>query len=155
MDPPLFDGSDTQSWVTRIQYYFDHIMFPDDQRLHYVVMLFSPSALDWIFSYHDNNPLVSWSQFLENVHRQFDPNYFVNYIELIAKLTQTGSLADYHREFERMINQIHSMLESTMLPIYLGGMHQLVKNQVRFQHPPSVAAAMALSVEFDSAEERV
>lgn len=48
MDPPIFDGSDAQSWVTRIQYYFDHIMLPEDQHLHYVVMLFSPPASDCI-----------------------------------------------------------------------------------------------------------
>lgn len=94
MDPPLFDGSDAQGWVTRIQYYFDHISLPVDYRLHYVVMLFSPPASDWIFSYRANNPGASWTQFLDDVRRRFDPNYFVNYIELIAKLTQTGSLAD-------------------------------------------------------------
>lgn len=132
MDPPFFDGSEAQSWVTRIQCYFDHIMLPDAQRLHYVVMLFSPPASDWIFSYRANNPLVSWSQFLEDVHRRFDPHYFVNYIELLAKLTQTGSLAEYHKEFEGMLNHIQGLPESTLLPIYLGGLRQPVKNQVRF-----------------------
>lgn len=50
-----------------------------------------------------------------------------------------------------MLNQIHGVPESTLLPIYLGSLRQPVKNQVRFQHPPSVAAAMAPALEFDSA----
>lgn len=83
----MFDGSEASSWVTRINYYFDHIMLPEDQRLHYVVLLFSPPASDWIFSYRANNTQVSWLQFLDDVRRRFDPNYFVNYIELLAKLT--------------------------------------------------------------------
>lgn len=81
------------------------------------------------------------------------PHYFVNYIELIAKLTQIGTFADYHRQFESMLNHIQGLPESTLLPIYLGGLRQPIKNQVRFQHPHSVAAAMALAHEFDSAGE--
>lgn len=124
-------------------------MLPDDQRLHYVVMLFSPPASDWIFSYRANNPLVSWSQFLDDVRHRFDPNYFVNYLELLAKLTQQGSLAEYHCEFDSLMNHIHGIPESTLLPIYLGGLRPSLKNQVRFQHPSSV-----LTAEFDSATER-
>lgn len=154
MESPLFDGMDAQSWVTHIQYYFDHIMLQEEHRLHYVVMLFSPPASDWVFSYRANNQHASWSQFLEDVHRRFDPHYFVDYVELLAKLTQSGSLVDYHREFEAMLNRVQGLPESTLLPIYLGGLRQPVHSQVRFQHPKSVAAAMALAMEFDSAAER-
>lgn len=73
---------------------------------------------------------------------------------MIAKLTQTGTLADYHRDFEKMLNQIHGVPESTLLPIYLGGLRQPIKNLVKFQHPSSIAAAMALATEFDSANDR-
>lgn len=61
MDPPTFDGSNAQSWVTCINYYFDHIMLPPDQRLHIVIMLFAPPTSDWVFSYRANNPYVSWN----------------------------------------------------------------------------------------------
>lgn len=154
MDPPVFDGTAAHSWATRIQYYFDHIQLPEDQRLHYAVMLFAPPSTDWIFAYRANNPFVSWPQFLEDVRRRFDPNYFVNYIELIAKLTQTGSVSDYNKEFDRMLSQIQGVAESTLLPIYLGGLRNPIKNQVRFQHPTSVAAAMALAMEFDTSADR-
>lgn len=114
----------------------------------------APPATDWIFSYRVSNPVVSWPQFLEDTRRRFDPHYFVNYIELIAKLTQTGSLVDYNREFERMSTQIHGVSEATLLSMYLGGLRHLIWNQVRFQHPTSVAAAMALAMEFDTAVDR-
>lgn len=44
MKPPRFDGSDATNWVSRVQYYFDHVMMPDAQRLHYAVMLLDPPA---------------------------------------------------------------------------------------------------------------
>lgn len=129
-------------------------MLPDEQLLHYVVMFFAPPATDWIFSNRANNQIVTWSQFLEDLHRRFDPNYFVNYIMLIAKFTQTSSMADYNREFERMMNQIHGVVESTLLPIYLGGLRNPIKSQVRFKYPTSVAAAMAIAREFETSADR-
>ncbi|XP_047947774.1 zinc finger protein BRUTUS-like At1g74770 [Salvia hispanica] len=38
--PPRFDGTDATNWVSRVLYYFDHVMMPDAQRLHYAVMLY-------------------------------------------------------------------------------------------------------------------
>lgn len=154
MEPPTFDGSDAQSWVTRISYFFDHIMLAEEQRIHYAVMLFVPPASDWVFAYRASNPTASWGQFLEDVRRRFDQNYFVNHIELIAKLSQTGALLDYNREFERIQTQIRGVPESTLLPIYMSGLRNPVRSLVRFQHPTSVAAAMALALEFDSSADR-
>ena len=37
MKPPRFDGSDAVNWISRVQYYFDHMGTPDDHKLHYVV----------------------------------------------------------------------------------------------------------------------
>lgn len=107
-----------------------------------------------IFSYRANNPRATWHQFLEDVRRRFDPHYFVNYIELIAKLTQSGSMADYNRDFEKMMNKISGVAESTLLPIYLSGLRSPLKNNVRFQHPTSVASAMAIAMEYDTSSER-
>ena len=48
MDAPHFDRSDAANWISRVQYYFDHMMIPETDRLHYVVMLFDPPASEWI-----------------------------------------------------------------------------------------------------------
>lgn len=66
------------------------------------------------------------------------------------RVTQTGTLAEYNNEFETMLNRVRGLPESTLLPIYVEGLQQLVKNQVRHQYPSSVASAMVLAVEFDS-----
>ncbi|XP_042051252.1 uncharacterized protein LOC121796474 [Salvia splendens] len=154
MKPPRFNGMDAPSWISRVQFYFDHLMLPVDQRLHYVVMLFDPPAADWIFNYQANNHCVLWPDFLEDVRRRFDPLCFQNFIGLIAKLTQTGSLADYNNQFESMLNRVRGVPESTLVPIYVEGLQQPVKNQVKHQYPSSVASAMALAVEYDGCIDR-
>ncbi|KAL1540646.1 hypothetical protein AAHA92_24966 [Salvia divinorum] len=154
MEAPRFDGSDAASWISRVQYYFDHLMFPDDHRLHYVVMLFDPPVAEWIFNYRANNPYARWAEFLEDVRKRFDPKCFVNYFGKIAKLCQTGSLTDYNKEFETMLNRVRGVPDYMLLTLYVEGLLQPVRNQVKFQYPPSVAAAIALALEFDAAIER-
>ncbi|XP_042051692.1 uncharacterized protein LOC121797016 [Salvia splendens] len=72
MKPPRFDGSDATNWIPRVQYYFNHMMIPDAQRLHYAVMLFDPPASEWVFNYCANIDCVTWHEFLEDVRHNFD-----------------------------------------------------------------------------------
>lgn len=107
-----------------------------------------------IFNYRDNNPQANWADFLDDVRRRFDPQCFQNFIGLIAKLSQTGTIAEYNAAFETMLNRVRGVPKYILLPIYIEGIAQPVKNQVHLQYPSSVAAAMALAVEFDSCIER-
>lgn len=154
MKPPRFDGSEAANWISKVEYHFDHMGTPDNQKLHYVVMMFEGQASEWIFNYRDNNPDAVWSDFLEDVRRRFDPQCFQNFIGLIAKLRQIGLLAEYNSSFETMLNLVRGVPEYILLSIYIEGLTQPVKNQVRLQHPASIAAAMALAVEFDSCLEK-
>ncbi|XP_047965656.1 uncharacterized protein LOC125210120 [Salvia hispanica] len=154
MKPPRFDGSEAANWISRVEYYFEHMGTPENHRLHYVVMMFEGQALEWIFNYLENNPNAKWADFLDDVRRRFDLQHFQNFIGLIAKLCQTGPLAEYNTAFETMLNRVRGVPEYILLPIYVEGLTQPVKNQVRHQHPGSVAAAMALAVEYDSCIEK-
>ncbi|XP_042031379.1 uncharacterized protein LOC121778137 [Salvia splendens] len=110
MHQPRFDGSEAASWISRVQYYFEHLLMPEEHRLHYVIMLFDPPASEWVFNYRANNPQARWTDFLED--------------------------------------------EYILLPIYVEGLRQPIKNQVKHQSPASVAAAMALAIEYDSCVEQ-
>ena len=151
MKLPRFDGSNAVSWISRVQFYFDHFLLPVDHRLHYTLMLFDPLVAEWIFNCRESNPSDSWSEFLEDVCRRFDPKCFVDYFGVIAKLCQTGSLENYNNEFEGMLNRVRGVLESRLVTLYVEGLQQPIRNQVKFQYPPSVAAAIAMALEFEAA----
>lgn len=105
MKPPRFDEKDTTNWVSRVQFYFDHLMMPD-ARLHYAAMLFDPPVSEWVFNYCVNSEFVTWQDFLEDVRHRFDRQSFKDYFGLLAKLTQTGTVLAYHDTFERYLNRV-------------------------------------------------
>ena len=153
MRAPHFDGSDAANWISRVQYYFDHVMIPELDCLHYVVMLFDPPATEWIFNYRANNEFVSWPEFLEEVRHRFDPQSFRNYTGLIAKLIQTGTVAEYHAIFERYLNRVEDLSEASLIPIFIAGLKQPIQEKVELQEPTSLAAAMALALRLAATQE--
>ncbi|XP_042019131.1 uncharacterized protein LOC121766977 [Salvia splendens] len=147
MKPPRFDGSDATNWISRVHYYFDHVIMPEAQSLHYAVMLFDPPASEWVFNYYANNDFVTWQEFLEDVRHRFDRQSFKDYFELIAKLTQTGIVLEYHDTFEKYLNQVQGVPESKLFTLYVAGLKPDMQERVSLHRPTSLAAAMALSLE--------
>lgn len=152
MKPPRFDGSDAANWISRVKYYFDHLMMPEAQRLHYAVMLFDPPAADWVFNYCANNDFVTWQEFLEHVRHRFDRQSFQNYYGLIAKLTQTGTALEYHDTFEKYLNRVQGVSETDLLTLIVAGLKKDMQERVRLHQPTSLSAAMALVLELADAQ---
>ena len=117
MKAPRFDGSDATNWVSRVEYYFDHLQMPEEDRLYYVVMLFQPPATEWIFNYRANNPFVSWQEFLQDVRHRFEPQSFKNPIGPLSKLVQTG--AEYHDKLLVYKNQSRRRWNCSTHPLWL------------------------------------
>ena len=126
---------------------------PESDRLHYVVMLFEPPASEWIFNYGTNNLWVSWADFLEDVRHRFDPHSFRNYSGLISKLVQTGTVAEYHDTFERYLNRVEDLSEASLIPIFIAGLKEPIREKVDLQEPSSLAAAMALALRLAATQE--
>lgn len=143
MKLPRFDGN----WVSRVQYYFNHVMMPDAQRLHYAVMLFDPPASEWVFNYCGNNDFVTWQEFLEDVRHRFDRQSFKDYFGLIAKLTQTGTVLQYHDTFERYLNRVQGVPESKLLTLFVAGLRAEMQERLQLHRPNSLADAMALALD--------
>ncbi|XP_042065432.1 uncharacterized protein LOC121808942 [Salvia splendens] len=147
MKPHRFDGSDATNWISRVQYYFDHVMMPDAQRLHYAVMMFDPPASEWVFNYCANTDFVTWQEFLEDVRHRFDRQSFKDYFRLIAKLTQTGTVLEYHDTFEKYLNRVQGVPESKLFTLFVAGLTADMQERLKLHRPSSLAAAMALSLE--------
>ncbi|XP_042017759.1 uncharacterized protein LOC121765623 [Salvia splendens] len=154
MRAPHFDGSNATNWISRVEYYFNHKLMPEEDRLHYTVMLFEPPAAEWIFNYQKNNPYVTWPEFLEDVRHRFDPQSFKNYTGPLAKLVQTGSVTEYHNTFERYLDRVQGLSDEALIPIFIEGLKQPLQETVELQQPQSLAEAMALALRLGASQEQ-
>ena len=122
-------------------------MMHEEDRMHYAVMLFDPPAAEWIFNYRNNNRFVTWPEFLEDVRHRFDPQSFRNYIGPLAKLVQTGSIAEYHDTFEKYLNRVKGLPDYALIPIFIEGLKMPIQEKVELQQPQSLAEAMTFALQ--------
>lgn len=90
---------------------------------------------------------------MEDVRHRFDPQSFRSYTCLIAKLVQTGTIAEYHETFERYLNRVEDLSERSLIPIFIAGLKQSIQEKVELQDPPSLSAAMALALQLAATQE--
>lgn len=62
--------------------------------------------------------------FLEDVRHRFEPQSFTNSIGPLSKLVQTGTVAEYHATFERLLNRMDGLPESALIPMFIAGLKE-------------------------------
>ncbi|XP_042034961.1 uncharacterized protein LOC121781287 [Salvia splendens] len=154
MQPPRFNRSDVTNWVSRVQYYFDHVMMPDAERLHYAVMLFDLPAAEWVFNYCANNEFVMWQDFMEDVRHRFDRQSFKNYYGLLAKLTQTGTVLEYHDTFEKYLNRGKGVPESDLFTLFVAGLKPDIQECLQLHRSHQTAPPTGLRQPWQNRESR-
>ena len=97
-------------------------------------------CINWCF--------VTWQEFLEDVLHRFDRQSFKGYYGLIAKLTQTGTVLEYHDTFEKYLNRMRGVSETDLFTLFVAGLRADIQERLRLHRPQSFAEAMLLAVEF-------
>ena len=82
-----------------------------------------------------------------DVRHRFDRQSFKNYFGLIAKLTQTGTVLEYHDTFEKYLNRVRGIPESELFTLFVAGPKHDMQERLRLHRPESLAEAMALALE--------
>ncbi|VFQ93503.1 unnamed protein product [Cuscuta campestris] len=147
VDAPRFNGEDPTGWIFRIQKYFDYFMTPEYERLSLAAMLIDHPASEWFHYYQANNCGATWDDFLPAVHQRFDPSYYENYVGLLSKLTQTGSVMEYQSSFEALLNKVTGVPEATLVAMYVAGLKQPIQREVNLRGPTTLPATFALARE--------
>lgn len=150
MEPPRFDRTEVNNWIWGVQFYFDHVGTPEAQRLHYVIMLFEPNVADWIWNYCDSNAFVTWSEFLDDVRRRFDPQCYISHVGLLKKLQQTCTVSDYQLAFEKLQTKVVGVPDHVLLDLYVAGLKQPIQDEVLLHRLATLAVAFALATQLAS-----
>lgn len=62
MEIPIFNGENAESWVLRVEQYFQLDNFSDPEKLQAVRICFNDEALMWYRWERDRNPFPNWEQ---------------------------------------------------------------------------------------------
>ncbi|GKC19442.1 retrotransposon-related protein [Tanacetum coccineum] len=76
------------------------------QRLRVVAFNLYGAAAEWFRWMTRNNLIISWDGFLGSVRNRFGPCQYENPQGALSKLLQTGTVAHYQGEFEKLMHRV-------------------------------------------------
>ncbi|CAL1402989.1 unnamed protein product [Linum trigynum] len=146
---PKFKGQeDAGLWLYAAERWFRNHPISEERKAHLASFYLEGEALQWWEwmerSYAAAEKLITWPMFQEELRYQFGkaegwaP-------ETLAKLKQTGSVADYRAEFFKLGNQCRGVPEDTLIGLCMAGLKPEIAAAVRVFEPDSLKSAFRLA----------
>jgi hypothetical protein len=150
IDFPIFSGGDPRGWVLKAEKYFKFYQTPEDEKVDVASMYLEGDALDlfgWVSA--DQN-IMFWEDLVQVFQKNFGPAEFQNPDEHLCNIKQTGTVQEYRQEFAKRSSRVSNWPEHCLLGVFLNGLKEELKADVRIHKPRSVYKAMSLALEFES-----
>ncbi|GJS10158.1 retrotransposon-related protein [Tanacetum coccineum] len=150
LEVPKFNGTEPESWILSIQEYFDLLQTTEDQRLKVVGFNLEGAAAEWFRWMSRNKLIMSWEGFLESVCHRFRPCKYEDPQGSLSKLLQTGTVAQYQSEFEKLMNRVTDRSENLLISFYISGLKPTLQLELLVAKPTSLGEAFSLARVIDA-----
>ncbi|GJR04995.1 ty3-gypsy retrotransposon protein [Tanacetum coccineum] len=119
LDVQKFLGDDLDRWILSITKYFSLLNTPTDQRLQIVYFNLEGMAAEWFQWMLRNGLITTWDRLVESVKSRFGPSKYKDPQGALSKLLQLGTVEDYQREFEKLMNRVTDIPNSLLISFYI------------------------------------
>ncbi|GJY71259.1 retrotransposon gag domain, retroviral aspartyl protease [Tanacetum coccineum] len=149
IDFPIFSGGDPRGWLLKAEKYFRYYQIPDEEKVEIASMHLEGDALD-LYSWLSNGQFIFWEELVQAFTKNFGPAEFQNPDEFLCSIKQTGSVQEYRQEFAKRSSRVSNWPDHCLLGVFLNGLKDELKSDVRIHKPRTVYSAMSLALEFES-----
>ncbi|GKE03510.1 ty3-gypsy retrotransposon protein [Tanacetum coccineum] len=122
MDVSKFSRDDPERWIFAITEYFSLLNTPADQHLRIVGFNLEGVVANWFQWMSWNGLITTWDRFVENVKNRFGPSKYEDPRRALSKLLHLGTVEDYQREFEKLMNRVTDIPDSLLISFYISGL---------------------------------
>ncbi|GKA42464.1 retrotransposon-related protein [Tanacetum coccineum] len=92
-----------------------------------------------------NKLVTSWEGFMESVCDRFGPSKYEDPQRALSKLLQTGTVAQYQSEFEKLMNRVTDVSESLLILFYISGLKPTLQRELLVSKPTSLRDVFSLA----------
>lgn len=102
-------------------------------------------ALSWFKWLHNNRQLTTWDAFTRTLTLRFGPSSYENHQATLFKVCQTGTVAEYQAEFERLCNCVIGLTPEATLNCFISGLRLDIQQEMAIQRPHGITQAIGLA----------
>ncbi|GKE69086.1 ty3-gypsy retrotransposon protein, partial [Tanacetum coccineum] len=141
-----FSGVYPESWIFAITEYFSLLNTPADQWLKIVGFNLEGAAAEWFQWMTRNGLITTWARFEESVRNCFGPSEYEDPNGALSKLLQLGTVKDYQREFEKLMNRATDIPDSLLISFYISGLKLHLQREFLVSRPTTLGDAFSLAL---------
>jgi hypothetical protein len=139
---PRFAGTHPERWVAQAGRYFNFYSIVENDRLTIASFYLDDEAADWFDWMSRNDRFVDWSNFTAALIQRFRAKDLESPEGLLAKLTQTSTVADYRHQFEEISNRSMVLPSPFLISCFISGLRADIKQSVLIHRPVTLEDAM-------------
>lgn len=142
MEIPLFDGTEAEGWILRIDQYFEIGDFTEADKMRAVRLCFTGEALSWYRWERNRNPFECWEQMKDRVLQQFSTVRDTSVGERLLSLRQTGSVKKFRKEFIALASNAPEIPDSVLVIAFQNGLRPKIRAGVKLMEPRGLEKIM-------------
>nr|GEZ98735.1 Ty3/gypsy retrotransposon protein [Tanacetum cinerariifolium] len=93
-----------------------------------------------------NGLIATWARFEESVRNCFGPSEYEDPNWVLSKLLQLGTVKDYQREFEKLMNRATNISDSLLISYYISGLKLHLQRELLVSKPTTLGDVFSLSL---------
>ncbi|XP_061347662.1 uncharacterized protein LOC133293140 [Gastrolobium bilobum] len=155
MEIPSFNGSDPNNWIFRAELYFSMQQIPPHLKVQLAGLKMDGQAAPWFQWMFNTGTIHQLDEFSKTVRQRFDVSAFVDLRGSLSKLSQSGSLCDYVKEFEILLNQVPGFTDDVLMSFFISGLQTDLRGAIQLQWPKSLHHAMQLAYALNTHHEQL
>ena len=147
VDFPQFSGEDLSGWLYKCQQFFEVDNTPPESRVRLAAINLNGRALQWHqnwVKYKRGGEVVTWDAYVKALEDRFGDQRTGDPMAELLSLTQTGTVANYHDQFEFLLGRV-DLTEEYAVSFYLNGLKKVIQQPVRMFMPKTLHQAYALA----------
>ncbi|VFR02874.1 unnamed protein product [Cuscuta campestris] len=146
---PKFSGGDPRGWVLKAEKYFRYYGTSEEDKVEIAAMHPEGDALDLFSWISAERTLLYWEEFIKIIEEHYEPPEYLNPDEHFVLIKQTGSVQDYRQEWARRVARVQNWPDHCLLGVFIAGLREDLRSEVKIHKPKSVFRASSLALEFE------
>ncbi|VFQ67522.1 unnamed protein product, partial [Cuscuta campestris] len=146
---PKFSGGDPRGWILKAEKYFRYYETPDEEKVDIASMYLEGDALDMFSWALSERTVLYWEELVKILQEQYGPPEYQNPDEYLAAVQQVGTVQEYRVEWARRVARVKNWPDHCLLGIFLNGLKEELRSEVRIHKPQSVYRATSLALEME------
>ncbi|XP_030479163.2 uncharacterized protein LOC115696402 [Cannabis sativa] len=150
-----FDGNGVEDWVYKMNKFFELHNVSSEMRLATVAFHLEGAPSTWYQWMEKGGGFPDWETFLRALRSRFGTSIYEDPLGKIAKLVQTGIVANFREEFEQLMTKISGVPEQYFLNYFVWGLKTEIRRELLLAKPTDLADAMTKAQLYEDRQEDI